>query len=71
MNYAILLVIATILIAGFSFNSVHAASFMHIADLPGESTDLGHQEWINIESLKFSIKQTGSDSSAQREASSP
>jgi len=54
--------IMTVFVVGFLTQNAFAASvdyFLKIDGIPGESSDEGHKDWINLESWSWGATQTG------------
>jgi len=43
----------------FSATPVYPAAYMKVGDIAGESTDAGHEGWIEIESFSWGLSQPG------------
>lgn len=50
----LMMIFAATLIMSFAANQVHAAAYVKIGDIKGESMRKGHEEWIIIESYQHS-----------------
>jgi len=64
-NKTILVMIVTVFVVGFLTQNAFAASvdyFLKIDGVPGESTDDGHKDWINLESWSWGATQTATGS---------